>query len=108
MDIKNLFKRKKSKIYSKNEKNLASDRKVWRTIVLVFVIINICTISFSWYLFLQINGGDIFNIKRDNVVSIETISRKLLSDTTASFEGRADGFDKLKRVGSSGIVDPSL
>ncbi len=108
MNLGNLFKKKKNKIYNKDEKSLSGDRKMWRTIVLVFVFINICTISFSWYLFLQISGGDIFSVKQDNAISIKTVSRKLLSDTTTSFEKKVDDFNKLNNTDRSNVIDPSL
>ena len=105
--MRNFLKRKNNRIYENWKKEYPDKNKVWKSILLIFTIINVCVIIFSWYLFFQISNGGIFNIKQDINVSVETINRKLLKDTITAFEIKENEFEKLK-VSGPGVVDPSL
>ena len=107
MNIKSLLKRKKDKVHSNKRKGVFDENKIWKIILSIFIFINVGVVVFSWYLFLQISGGDIFNIKESTAVSVETIDRKLLSDTVISFEDKVREFEGLKD-NKPRVVDPSL
>lgn len=87
--------------------SILNAKHAWKITVYVFTVINIGVIAFSVYLFLQINEGDIFKSEQDISVTVDTIDRKLLSETLESFEKMEDELRELKNKRPS-VIDPSL
>lgn len=103
--IKIFFKNKTKKFYEDKD-NLDANR-IWKIMIMIFIIINLSIVVLSWFLFLRINSGEIFIITQDSQVSIDTINRNLLHDTISSFEEMSDEFEELK-IKKLNILDPSL
>lgn len=81
--------------------------KIWRKILLIFIVANAIIIGFNVYLFLQINSGEIFIVENNETISVKTIDRALLRNTIDLFEIKEIEFDNLKN-NKPKIIDPSL
>lgn len=78
----------------------------WEIILVSFAVLNLLTLGFSLYLFIQINRGDIFVLKQDQAISVETIERNKVKEIIASFELKQVLFDD-RTVSPIQIADPS-
>lgn len=63
--------------------------------------------AFSAYLFLEINNGDIFKIKQDATITVDTIDRALLREILLTFEKMENELEELKNNRPI-VIDPSL
>ena len=86
---------------------ISNPKHAWKTIIYVFVVLNIGIIFFNGYLFLEISDGDIFKIEQDVIIKIDTIDRTLLRETLEVFDGMEMELEELKKNRPS-IIDPSL
>ncbi|MFQ5661915.1 MAG: hypothetical protein ACE5F2_01540 [Candidatus Paceibacteria bacterium] len=106
-NITKIFKKKNKQPGTGVSAYFLDAKHVWKIIIYVFIALNIGVVAFSVYLFLEINKGDIFKVEQDISVTVDTIDRKLLSETLASFEKMKDELKKLKSKRPS-VIDPSL
>lgn len=105
--IKDFFRSRMKKIHKNGNKDNLDANRVWKIIIIIFIVINLCVIVLSLYLFFQINKGEIFNIAQDSRVSADTINRDLLHETISSFEKMSGEFEELKTKRFN-IIDPSI
>ena len=68
----------------------------WEIILVIFIILNFLLLSFSLYIFLQINEGGIFLVRQNKEVRIGTINRGTLQELLTSFEIRDTLFNERK------------
>jgi type II secretory pathway component PulC len=79
----------------------------WHMLLIIFIIVTIVAVSFSVYLFMQINKGEIFVVKQDESVLSDSIDRTLLKETLSLYEEKSRNFEELK-INRPSVVDPSL
>ncbi|HJO89899.1 MAG: hypothetical protein QGH85_02175 [Candidatus Pacebacteria bacterium] len=106
-NIVKIFKKKSRKPGTSISAYISNAKYTWGIIIAVFVVLNIGIIAFSGYLFLEINEGDIFKVEQDITVIVDTIDRKLLSETLDSFDAMENEIKELKEKRPS-VIDPSL
>lgn len=106
-NITKFFKRKSRQRGTGIAAYISDPKHAWKVTIFVFTVLNVGIIAFSVYLFFQINEGDIFKIKQDATITVNTIDRTLLSDTLEIFEKRENELKELKK-NRPGIIDPSL
>jgi hypothetical protein len=105
----NIFKKGLGKMNIGSSENLSDKSKIWSRLLMVFVLVNVVVVALSLYLFIRISSGDIFSIKQETVVSVETVDRATLRDIIVFFEQKEEEFDRSKTEGPSGdLVDPAL
>ena len=104
--IKNFFKNRIKKIHASKEQGF-DENKSWKMLLVAFTVVKVGVIIFSSYLFFRINSGEIFIVKQDTAISVDTINRTLLKDTIESFEKKAIEFEQLK-TNRPDVIDPSL
>lgn len=100
-NIKNLFNKKKRG----SKKPIVSPFRDWKIIIVVFILINIISITFGIKIFYDVEYGEI-TYAEDTVISINTIDRTVLVNVLNYYEGQEVLFDSIK-VGGVSTVDPS-
>lgn len=78
----------------------------WEIILIIFIVLNLLLLSFSLYIFLQINEGGIFLVRQNKEVRIGTIDRGALQELLTSFEIR-DTLFKDRTTSYSNLQNPS-
>ena len=70
-------------------------RRDWLIMFLLSLVAFVGVIFFSFFLFLEINKGDLYVVAAGSGQRIETIDRTLLAETLDSFEIKARRFSEL-------------
>lgn len=70
--------------------------KVWKIILITFVVFTALIVGISGYIFFRINSGELFLVENKETVQIDTINRALLEDTIEAFEMKKLEFERLK------------
>ena len=58
----------------------------WEIILASFLALNLLSLGFSFYLFLEVNEGGIFLVEQDQEIRIDTVDREVLHELIESFE----------------------
>lgn len=109
-NIQHIFKNKNGNWFSSRvsqKKDLLNASRDWEIIFSVFIAFILVSALFSVYLFLQINKGEIFTVRQNGNVSLDTINRTLLEDTLLFFENKQQRFIEMNK-NKPRFVDPSL
>lgn len=77
----------------------------WRVILVSGVMVLSLFVVFSFYLFIQINEGDIFISETSDDVVINSINRTLLNETLNVLREKNDLFNEIKRSKPI-VIDP--
>lgn len=70
--------------------------KVWKIILITFIVFTALIVGISGYIFFRINSGELFLVENKETVQIDTINRALLEDTIEAFEMKKIEFERLK------------
>lgn len=87
---------KNSFIYGYGDHNRARVERDWLLIFGFFLILNLITILFSAYLFLQINKGSIFVVSPEETTKEVTLNVEQLDNTLRLFKDKEEEFARLK------------
>lgn len=105
--IKKFFTRKSMRKIDYKNNVITNPERDWKILLAVFATLICLVIIFSFYLFAQINKGELFTVKYGKSTTAETIDKSLLNEIISFFEERQQNFDKLKNNRPK-IIDPSL
>ena len=84
-----------------------SPKKDWRRMLIIFTVLNIISVFLSFYMFWQINEGNIFNVGDNSNVLQSTIDKKGLEEVISYFDVRQKNFNDLE-TGGIKTTDPSI
>jgi hypothetical protein len=79
----------------------------WISLVVLFIVVNILLIVFSFNLFLRTSADEFFSLDEDRSVSVSTLDRRFLTETLNDFRVKGENLKDLKKSEPK-YVDPSI
>jgi len=80
-----------------SNQRLTPVESIWAFVLVVFVIVNILVVVWSFILFLRVNSDDIFAVEIQQGEAVETLNRTQLKELTETLKERRATFESKAR-----------